>query len=180
VAVASATALPHPDETFDLVTAFGVIEHVENDGLMLREMHRVTRPGGHMLIMTSAHPWLWSVHDEHVHHLRRYRRRELSERVSGAGWEVEQLSYANSALFPPIALVRAFQRLLPRPGPDEEHGMSGFGVPPAPLNSALAGLLSLEGSIMRRIDLPMGVGFICRARRTETKTLPPHSAERDS
>ena len=147
------------------MTALGVIEHVEEDDRMLAELRRVTRPGGHVLIMTSAHPWLWSVHDDHVHHVRRYRRRELWERVSEAGWSIEQLSYVNSALFPAIAVIRTLQRLLPRGTPDPEPGMSGFGLPPRPLNRALAGLLALEGSLMRRICLPVGVGFICRARR---------------
>lgn len=171
VSVASATELPFPDQMFDLVTAFGVIEHVERDDYMLREMLRVTRSGGHLLFMTSAHPWLWSVHDDHVHHLRRYRRKELSGLVSDAGWRLEQLSYANSTLFPPIALVRAIQRLLPKRDPREEQGMSGFGLPPAPLNRALAALLSFEGSLMKRMNLPMGVGFICRARRDHAGTV---------
>ncbi len=165
IAVASATELPHPDETFDLVTALGVIEHVPDDALMLREMLRVARPGGHLLLMTSAHPWMWSEHDDNVHHVRRYRRRELAERVSSAGWTIEQLTYANSALFPAIALVRAVQRLLPRRAPGERRGMTGFGLPPAPLNRALAGVLALEGALMRRFDLPVGVGLVCRARR---------------
>ena len=47
--------------------------------------------------------------------------------------------------------------------------MSGFGQPPAPLNRALAWLLSFEGSLMRRISLPVGVGLICRARRADAQ-----------
>lgn len=165
VAVGSAVALPFPDGSFDLTTAFGVIEHIADDGRMLREMLRVTRPGGHLLFMTSAHPWLWSAHDDAVHHQRRYRRGELAGRVQDAGWEIEQLSYINATLFPPIAIIRLLQRLRPRPALDREQGMSGFFVPPGPVNRALAGVLSLEGSLMRRWNLPMGVGFICRARR---------------
>ena len=86
VTVGSATDLPFPDEHFHVVTAFGVIEHLEDDARMLREMLRVTRPGGHLLFMTSAHPWLWSAHDDAVHHQRRYRRRELGGRVQGVGF----------------------------------------------------------------------------------------------
>ena len=166
VAVGAATALPLPDGTFDLVTAFGVIEHVEDEGRMLEEMLRVTRPGGHLLLMTSAHPWLWSQHDDNVHHLRRYRRDELSNRISASGWQIEQLSYVNTLLFPPIAVLRTLERLMPKKKrPDEARGMTGFGLPPGPVNRLLAGLLSLEGSLMRHVNLPMGVGFICRARR---------------
>ena len=165
ITVGSATDLPYRDGAFDLVTAFGVIEHVERDERMLEEMSRVTRPGGHMLVLTSAHMWLWSVHDERVHHVRRYRREELGERVRRSGWRVDQLSYVNSALFPPIAVVRLLQRLVPEKKTAAHAGMSGFAVPPRPINRALAGLLSAEGSLLSRVNLPMGVGLICRATR---------------
>jgi hypothetical protein len=115
------------------------------------------------------------VHDERVHHVRRYRRAELRERIARAGWRVEQLSYVNAALFPPVAAVRLLQRLLPQPK-NAESGMSGFGMPPRPLNRALAGLLALEGAFLEHIDLPMGVGLLCRASRPEHGASPTATA----
>jgi len=165
IGVASATDLPLRDASVDVVTAFGVIEHVERDDRMLDEMYRVTKPGGHMLIVTSAHQWLWSVHDDRVHHKRRYRIRDLGERVRKAGWRIEQLSYVNSALFPGVAAVRFIQRFVPERPSDAESGMSGFGLPPRPVNRALAALLGVEGTLLRWGNLPMGVGLVCRAVR---------------
>ncbi|MBM4184342.1 MAG: class I SAM-dependent methyltransferase [Gemmatimonadetes bacterium] len=165
IGVASATDLPLSDASVDLVTAFGVIEHVERDDRMLDEMYRVTKPGGHMLIVTSAHQWLWSVHDDRVHHKRRYRIRDLGARVRRAGWRVEQLSYVNSALFPGVAAVRFIQRLIPERPAAAEGGMSGFGLPPRPINQILARLLGVEGALLRWGNLPMGVGLVCRAVR---------------
>lgn len=172
VAVASATDLPLRDASFDVVTAFGVIEHVQRDERMLEEMHRVIRPGGHMLFVTSAHQWLWSVHDDRVHHVRRYRIAELGERVRRAGWRIEQLSYVNAALFPGVAAVRLLQRLIPERATDAQRGMSGFGMPPGPINRALAALLAWEGSLLTRTNLPMGVGLICRAARDPNDREP--------
>ena len=165
ILVGSATELPIPDGAVDLVTALGVIEHVPDDVGMLEEMRRVTRPGGHLLLMTSAHRWLWSRHDDAVHHVRRYRRSEFEKRLIDSGWQIEQLSYVNTIMFPAIAAVRLFQRLLPDEPTKSEVGMSGFFAPPGPLNRALAGLLSFEGSLMRIGSLPFGVGLIVRARR---------------
>ena len=141
VILGSATDLPLPSDEFDLVTALGVIEHVPDDARMLRELHRVTKPGGRVLLMTSAHPWLWSVHDEAVHHQRRYRKRPFEERVTGAGWTIEQLSYVNTFLFTPIALVRLLQRLMPRQPRGEDREMSGFFIPPLGCNRVLEWLL---------------------------------------
>lgn len=165
ILVGSATELPMPDRVVDLVTALGVIEHVPDDVAMLEEMRRVTKPGGYLLLMTSAHRWLWSTHDDAVHHVRRYRRSELEQRVIDSGWQIEQLTYVNALLFPAIAAVRLLQRLLPAKTTKSDVGMSGFFVPPWPVNQALAGLLSFEGSLMRIGDLPFGVGLIVRARR---------------
>jgi SAM-dependent methyltransferase len=167
VLLGSATDLPVQDHTFDLVTALGVIEHVPDDDRMLAELFRVTRPGGHMLLMTSAHPWLWSVHDDAVHHQRRYRKREFAERISGAGWAIEQLSFINAFLFPPIAVIRLLQRLVPKGPVHEDREMSGFFIPPLGTNRALEELLAFEGSLMSLGNLPMGVGLLCRARRAE-------------
>jgi len=171
IMVGSATDLPLPDRTVDLVTALGVIEHVSDDMGMLREMRRVAKPGGHLLLMTSAHQWLWSAHDDAVHHVRRYRKRDLESRVRAAGWRIEQLSYVNAFLFPAIATARLLQRLWHGRTTESDAGMSGFFVPPRPLNRALAGLLSFEGSLMRIGSLPFGVGLIVRAR------CPSDSAE---
>jgi hypothetical protein len=110
------------------------------------------------------------VHDDSVHHKRRYRIADLGERVRRAGWKVEQLSYVNSALFPGVAAARLVQRLLPQRPPTSSHGMSGFGIPPGPVNRALAGLLGAEGTLLRIGNLPMGVGLICRAVRATAVT----------
>ena len=169
VILGSATDLPIPDASFDLVTALGVIEHVPDDARMLRELQRVAKPGGHMLLMTSAHPWLWSVHDDAVHHQRRYVRREFEAQVSGAGWVIEQLSFINAFLFPPIAVIRLLQRLIPARPVDEGREMSGFFIPPFGVNRMLEGLLSLEGRLMAFGNLPMGVGLLCRARKDDAR-----------
>ena len=173
VILGSATDLPLPSDQFDLVTALGVIEHVPDDARMLRELHRVTKPGGRILLMTSAHPWLWSVHDEAVHHQRRYRKRPFKERVTGAGWTIEQLTYVNAFLFPPISFVRLLQRLLPRHPGGEDREMSGFFIPPLGCNRVLEWLLAFEGSLMSLGNLPVGVGLLCRARRKPASHVAP-------
>jgi hypothetical protein len=87
----------------------------------------------------------------------------LERLVTESGWRIEQLTYANAFLFPVIAAVRVLQRLLPDWTSEPDVGMSGFFVPPRPVNQALAGLLSFEGSLMRLGSIPFGVGLIVRA-----------------
>ena len=67
----SATTLPFENAYFDLVTAIGVIEHIENDKEFIAEMRRVLKPGGTAILMTSSFPFLWSMHDVANEHVRR-------------------------------------------------------------------------------------------------------------
>ena len=157
----TAETLPFRDDAFGLVAMLGVIEHVNDDVGMLREARRVCRPGGIILLLTSAFTFLWSQHDEANRHVRRYTARELREKAQGVGLQVRYSSYLNFFLFPVAASVRLFQRLSPRRG---EPRMDMFPVP-EPFNAALAGLLALEGRLMQWVRLPLGVSLVAVLER---------------
>ena len=72
-----ATNLPLADDSQDLVVAFDILEHLEDDDAAVREVRRVLRPTGTYLVAVPADPRLWSAHDEAVQHVRRYTRAEL-------------------------------------------------------------------------------------------------------
>jgi SAM-dependent methyltransferase len=82
-----ATAIPATN-VFDVIGAFDVLEHIGRDEAALRAMHRAVKPGGGVMIAVPQHPALWSVSDDVAHHQRRYRRGELEEKVSAAGFDV--------------------------------------------------------------------------------------------
>ena len=77
--------LPWQDGSFNLVTALDVIEHTQDDRLTLRELRRVTRPGGFAIITVPAYQWLFSAHDVVNHHYRRYDRHSLVAAAGEAG-----------------------------------------------------------------------------------------------
>jgi SAM-dependent methyltransferase len=108
--VAPVESLPHADATFDLVTCLDVIEHTPDDRRSLRELRRVTKPGGRLVVTVPAHPALWSAHDEANLHFRRYTRRALGDVARAAGWDVERESYFNAAVLGAAAVVRLGRR----------------------------------------------------------------------
>ena len=110
VQVAPVEAIPHPDASFDLVTCLDVIEHTPDDVRSLRELRRVTRPGGALVVTVPAYPRLWSRHDELNRHHRRYTRRMLRTAAEGAGWRVERMTSFNAVYLLPAAAVRIARR----------------------------------------------------------------------
>ena len=162
---ADARALPFRPGSFGLVNLFNVIEHVADDQGTLAEISRVLAPGGVLLLATSAYPALWSDHDEVNHHVRRYTRRELEAKLRSAGFRVEQLTFANTALLPPTFVVASARRVLKRAGLLRPYQTSLLEVPPL-MNTALTWLLSAEAPLVRRgVCLPAGVSLLARVRK---------------
>jgi SAM-dependent methyltransferase len=149
------------DGTFDAATALDVIEHIEDDRAALRELRRVLRPGGVLLVAVPAFMFLWGKQDEVSHHFRRYTAPTLRRALADAGFAVERTTYFNTLLFPAVAGVRLGRRALRRPG----SAQSDFELGPAALNGALAAVFRAEARVAARRDLPFGVSLLAVARR---------------
>jgi SAM-dependent methyltransferase len=158
--------LPFAAAAFDLITALDTLEHVEDDVAVLQELFRTCRPGGTLLLTVPAFPFLWGNVDELGHHHRRYRRRELAERVTRAGFSVQLLRFMNYLLFPPIAAVRVASRMgaRRRAAPTDDVRSDFDLVKSGPLNSLLARLFALEAYVIG-VAPPFGVSLLCAAVR---------------
>lgn len=98
--------LPFENECYDLVTAFDVIEHVEDDVKSIDEMYRVCKPGGYIVITVPAYQFLWSEHDVVNHHYRRYTLNQLLHLLENKDGKIIYKTYFNSILFFPIVFFR--------------------------------------------------------------------------
>lgn len=157
----AAESLPYAERSFDLVTGLDVVEHLDDDLAGLREMHRVLRPNGKILLFVPAFMFLWGVQDDISNHRRRYTMSELKSVVRKAGFEIERATYVNISFFAPILLGRLFMRAT-RLRPESENNITiGF------LNGALGKLFGAERGLLRFINFPFGVSIICVARRTD-------------
>ena len=153
--------LPFAAETFDVVTALDVLEHLDDDTAALREFWRVLKPGGRAFIFAPAHRWLWSLQDEVSHHKRRYIARTLRDAVSKAGLEVERQTYVSTFLLPVIYLGRQWLKVRRRFRDfDTENDLH-----PKWSNGILRGIFQLEIPILRRTDMPFGASLLCVARK---------------
>ncbi|MCU0434290.1 MAG: class I SAM-dependent methyltransferase [Bacteroidia bacterium] len=170
VVQASLTALPFADASFDLVCAYDVIEHIEDDVQALREIKRVLKPGGHFHLTVPAFQLLWSNHDVVNHHYRRYRRGQLQQRIQQAGLQTGYASYFNAFLFFPVAAVRLMARLWQKlSGKKQEASLqSDFDTYKT---GGLGGKLfyrifKSETALLRsKVKLPVGISLMATGRK---------------
>jgi SAM-dependent methyltransferase len=159
--------LPWPNGTFDLITCLDVIEHTPDDVATLTELHRVTKPGGWLLVTVPAYEVLWSRHDEDNHHFRRYSRGPLRRAAARAGWQVERMTSFNSVLLAPAAAVRLAQR---KTHPVDGNGefRSDLNIGPDWLNGLLERPLRVEAQwLARGRTLPAGLSLLAVLHRSD-------------
>ena len=156
-----ARRIPFRDE-FDIIGAFDVLEHVKEDSDVLSQMYQATRKFGGILVTVPHHPFLWSPADDYARHVRRYKSRELRDKVKRAGFEVIRATSFMSLLLPLLVLSRFKQRFQK----SEFDPTSELKINPL-LNTALKRILDLERSTIRGgLSFPVGGSLLLIARRT--------------
>jgi SAM-dependent methyltransferase len=148
---ADARELPVRTGSMDLVTAFDILEHIEEDYLAAAEITRVLRPGGTALIAVPADMALWSAHDTAVGHVRRYTRETLADVIVKGGLVIEDMWSWNVLLRPLASLRRKFS------------SGSDLGTVNPLVNTSLKAIVIAERYLPVK-SLP-GVSLVLRARR---------------
>jgi SAM-dependent methyltransferase len=149
------------DAEFDVVGAFDVLEHIEQDEQVLEGMHGAVKPGGGIILTVPQHSWLWSASDEYAEHKRRYGRAELESKVTQAGFVIRRITSFVSLLLPLMAASRLAEQLRQSPyDPGHEHRSAQRADKP------LERVAELERSLITRgIDFPAGGSLLLIASR---------------
>jgi SAM-dependent methyltransferase len=155
-----ARCIPY-EMAFDVIGAFDVLEHIQEDEGVLSQMFHAVRPGGGILVTVPQHRFLWSIVDKQAFHKRRYSRQELVDKVERAGFHVLRTTSFVSLLLPVLLLSR-LKRHITRAhfDPLAEYNIS------EPLNAWLEKVLGLERiAIGRGISFPAGGSLLLIAIR---------------
>jgi len=161
---ASATALPFADNSFDLICAFDVIEHIENDELAINEIERVTKQNGFIFLSVPAYQFLWSSHDEINHHFRRYNLKKLLGLVSPTKSNIIKKTYFNSILFVPILVLRLLDKFGLNKAKIERSNLDVFDNNKI-VNRIFYKLFSIEVSLLNKMNFPFGVSVMLLYRK---------------
>lgn len=154
-------AIPFVEE-FDSIGAFDVLEHIEEDEQVLRQMHGALKPSGVLLLTVPQHAWLWSPVDDYACHIRRYSAKEIHAKVEGTGFEVLRSTSFVSSLLPAMFASRLVQKVSAKKyaDPTAELRISPW------LNGLFEKMLGAELAVIRNgINLPVGGSRLIVARK---------------
>ncbi len=158
---------PFKDGSFDCITAFDALEHIEDDVGTLREFYRMLKPGGVIVASGPAYQFLYAQQDKNTHHFRRYSRGVFTSRAKQAGFVIEQASYINFWLFPailPIVLLMKLMQKLKPPAPEQDGSNVGIPVPKL-INATLTAIFCSEAKVLRFLSAPTGHSLVMVARK---------------
>lgn len=141
-------------ENFDLIVALDVLEHIDDDVAALRAIHRMLKARGRLIVTVPAFRFLWSAHDERLHHKRRYGLSEIVRKMEAAGFLILHRSYFNFLLFPAALAVRLLDRLF------RGIGRAGSGSVHPLLNDLMARVFGLEVLLARFVRFPFGLSLV--------------------
>jgi SAM-dependent methyltransferase len=163
--------------TFDLIGAFDVLEHIPEDTVALREIAQMLVPGGVLLSTVPQHPWMWSTADDLAHHQRRYARRELANKVRAAGLQPLYTTSYLALAFPAMVMVRLVDKMMTHLSGEglmtlkEVHDRE-FAIS-APINTIFDASCRIEHYLRRAgVPLPFGGSQVLVAQRPALTTQP--------
>ena len=145
-----------PDHNYDLIGAFDVIEHIDDDRAALASIATKLKPGARFIMTVPAHQWMWTAHDVANHHKRRYSKSGLRTLIENSPLKLERLGYFNTLLFPLAVAERTASKLRGKNNGD-------VSLPPAPLNSLLEKIFAAERHLVGRLPLPPGLSLFAVA-----------------
>lgn len=151
--------LPFSAKSFDLVVAFDVIEHIDDDKRAVETLFNTTRPGGWFVSTVPAYNWMWSEHDVLLHHKRRYTRGPYTSMIESVGFDIHRSSYFNTFLFPLAVGIRVAQSVLGISGSAERS------LPRPWINRMLTCIFSTERVLLGHVAFPFGMSILVAARK---------------
>lgn len=151
--------IPFKAESFDVITALDVIEHIVDDVESLKSIRNLLKDNGMAIITVPAYMFLWSPFDDINEHKRRYTLSELRDKLCLSGFYIEKLSYFNTLLFPVVFLIRKLKKIT------GDDAYSDIKMPIKQINYLLQKIFGVEKFLLRRCNLPFGVSILAIVRK---------------
>src|SRR4030042_1944294 len=146
---------------FDLIVALDVLEHIQDDVLALKNIYKLLKQDGFLLVIVPAYKFLWSEHDESLHHKRRYHSPEITGKLKDANFNIIKNTHFITAVFPLIAFYRLLNNFIGK----SVYPKTSYITLPKHLNTFMVRLLEIETFLVEYINLPFGTSILVVAKR---------------
>jgi len=155
--------LPFMPNSFDLITNFDGIEHLEDDHAGIRGYYKICKPGGIIVLSVPAYQFLWGEHDLVFQHYRRYTKKQLRELIEKNGFKVERITYFNMLLLLPAIIFRYGKRFFSSGKKEITHDFAFTNLPI--FRPFFYNIFKIEEQLLRFSNLPCGASIICVAKK---------------
>ena len=153
------------ENQLDAIGAFDVIEHIEEDHLVMQQVYKALKPNGYFLITVPQYLWMWSYLDDYAKHKRRYTQKELKNKLQQAGFQIEFISSFVTILFPFVYLSRLLKKNKPLEQVTIEDVIQEFKIP-SWLNKLFYQLMLIDTWFIKQgIPLPFGNSLVVVAKK---------------
>ena len=139
------------DNSYDVILFTDVVEHIENDSRALKEVARILKPNGKIIITVPCFMSLWGDHDVASMHQRRYLLGEIKSKISQAEMQILESYYFNFLLFIPIFIFRKLTKIFAVKIKSENAVNSKF------LNQIFKMIFHLDVFLAKKVKFPCGV-----------------------
>lgn len=150
-------------EEFDAVGAFDVLEHIDEDELVIKNIYKALKPHGFFFVSVPQHKWLWSTQDDTSFHKRRYSKNELIKKLASVGFKVQYFTSFVFALLPLMIISRLRMKRKISTVTEYDYGELGANVL---INFLLSVFMFFDEVLIKfGFNLPVGGSLIVVARK---------------
>lgn len=149
----------------DAVVLLNVLEHIEDDFAAIRQVFRITKPGGVVVIEVPAGPHLFDIYDKQLMHFRRYTLKSLCEKLEHAGFHIEERSHLGAFLYPPFALVKKRNQRYMDCSEQMQRQLVAKNITKVQSNPLLNAIMRIEQALRPYVYYPLGIRCLVTCRK---------------
>lgn len=151
------------ESKYDLILALDVLEHIQEDVTAMKQVYKMLKPGGMFFVTVPAYKFLWSNHDEALHHKRRYHSVEIKLKLKDVGFKILKHSHFVFTVFFPISFIKFMENFVNKKAYAKTH----YVPVPKFLNDLFTKILYLEAKLIKYLYLPLGTTIVVVAKKDE-------------
>ena len=155
------TRCPLPDQCVDAVVMLNVLEHIDDQDAALKQVHRILKPGGILVIEVPAGPSLYDYYDQYLRHYRRYDRATLVAACKTANLDALEVSHLGFLLYPAFWMVKKIHRRTPLRSEAEVEKLVKRQISKSSSSGLLSLAMRLETLFVERLGAKYPVGIRC-------------------